>query len=180
MKKIIWIISCSALLFSCIGKDAKTVNTEERTTDLPTPITEPKKEAVEEEDPETQEKIKKLVKEASENAKAAIEKRKEITSSQQESPETMQKGPKIPDFNNQGIEKTEVKKGEPILAEKAKAAPGKASHSDWNRLMNNYVSADGKVNYSGLKTEKAAIDNYIADLKATAPTSDWSKQEAMA
>lgn len=177
MKKIIWIISCSALLFSCIGKDAKTVNAEERTTDLPTPITEPQKEAVEEEEaPETKKKIKKLVEEASKNAKAVDRKQEEITPAA----EILPKKPEKTDFGSPGNDKTEFKKTEPILTAKAKAAEEKTSHSDWNRLMNNYVSADGKVNYSGLKTEKAAIDKYMADLKATAPTSDWSKQEAMA
>jgi len=59
-------------------------------------------------------------------------------------------------------------------------AATKASHSIWNELLQKNVSSKGKVNYKGLKTDKAKIETYLATLKSNVPNSEWSKNEKLA
>ena len=53
-------------------------------------------------------------------------------------------------------------------------------HIAWDTLLRRYVSAAGKVNYAGLKADKAALEAYCKTL-ADSPVQDaWSRQEKMA
>jgi hypothetical protein len=54
------------------------------------------------------------------------------------------------------------------------------SHEPFDALLKKYVSADGKVNYKGFKTEKAALDSYIETLSGNTPQDSWSKNEKLA
>lgn len=59
-------------------------------------------------------------------------------------------------------------------------AAGKPDHSILDRLLNEYVSSTGKVNYKGLKTKMDTLDSYLLELKAHAPASDWTKNDKKA
>lgn len=50
----------------------------------------------------------------------------------------------------------------------------KLSHTKFNDLLTKYVSASGKVNYKGFKTEKDKLDEYCKLLEANPPQSDWT------
>ena len=55
-----------------------------------------------------------------------------------------------------------------------------AQTSIFNSLLAKYVDSKGYVNYSGLKSEEAKLDKYISYLKATSPSSSWSKNKQKA
>jgi Protein of unknown function, DUF547 len=57
------------------------------------------------------------------------------------------------------------------------AVPG---HEIWDGLLKKYVSAAGKVNYKGFKSETAKLDEYLALLAKNHPESAWSKGDQMA
>ncbi len=73
----------------------------------------------------------------------------------------------------------------PEAVEKVESVPTKAksaakiSHDDFDKLLSKYVSATGKVNYSGFKSSASKLDSYIAQLEAT-KVSDLSKNEQLA
>jgi hypothetical protein len=54
------------------------------------------------------------------------------------------------------------------------------SHALWTRLLNAYVSAEGKVNYEGMLADKAVLQKYTATLSANPPQPNWSREETMA
>lgn len=56
----------------------------------------------------------------------------------------------------------------------------KPDHSIFDRLLHEYVSGSGKVNYKGLKIKMDTLDSYLLELKANAPASDWTKNEKKA
>ncbi len=56
----------------------------------------------------------------------------------------------------------------------------KPDHSIFDRLLHQYVSALGKVNYKGLKIKMDTLDSYLLELKENAPASDWTKNEKKA
>ncbi len=58
--------------------------------------------------------------------------------------------------------------------------PATMSHALWDELLRTYVSADGHVNYKGLKTAEAKLNKYLAQLAANVPGPSASRQEAMA
>ncbi|MFI5203912.1 MAG: DUF547 domain-containing protein [Flavobacteriales bacterium] len=67
--------------------------------------------------------------------------------------------------------------GAVLIAASFKKAPEeteKISHTKWNDLLTKYVSADGKVNYKGFKTDKAKLEEYCDLLAKTSPKDDWS------
>lgn len=66
---------------------------------------------------------------------------------------------------------------EPETTEVVSAAP---SHSAFNALLKKYVSASGKVNYEGFKTEKSKLVAYTQMLSSTPPQSSWSKNDKLA
>ncbi len=53
-------------------------------------------------------------------------------------------------------------------------------HSDWNALLSKYVSASGKVNYKGFKSDGAKLDKYLKTLADNPIKDAWSKGEKMA
>lgn len=61
--------------------------------------------------------------------------------------------------------------------EAAETAP---DHGAWNQLLQRHVSANGKVNYAGLKSDEDRLDDYLRTLEKNPPQSSWSRQEAMA
>ena len=58
--------------------------------------------------------------------------------------------------------------------------PVNISHQAFNNLLQKYVSNDGKVNYKGLKNDKAALETYITTLAKQIPDNTWSKNAALA
>ena len=58
--------------------------------------------------------------------------------------------------------------------------PVNISHQAFNNLLQKYVSNDGKVNYKGLKNDKAALETYITILAKQIPDNTWSKNAALA
>ena len=54
------------------------------------------------------------------------------------------------------------------------------NHQKLDSLLQQYVSAEGRVNYKGLKTEKAALDAYCLDLSSHPVEETWSREEKMA
>lgn len=56
----------------------------------------------------------------------------------------------------------------------------KLSHDAWNELLQKYVTATGKVNYSGLKADNAKLQSYLDLLAANPVQSSWTRNEKMA
>ncbi len=54
------------------------------------------------------------------------------------------------------------------------------SHDVLDQLLKKYVSASGKVNYSGFKADEAKLDAYLKSLDNNPPASGWSKAKKMA
>ena len=54
------------------------------------------------------------------------------------------------------------------------------SHNQWNTLVQQYVDADGNVDYSGLKKEVSRLDAYLEDLSTNPPATSWSKNQKLA
>lgn len=54
------------------------------------------------------------------------------------------------------------------------------NHQALDSLLQKYVSNTGKVNYKGLKTNKAALDTYCQQLSSNPPADSWSRPEKMA
>jgi hypothetical protein len=54
------------------------------------------------------------------------------------------------------------------------------SHKIWDEVLRKYVSSSGKVNYKGLKANRAQLDAYIDLLTQNGIQSNWSKKEKMA
>lgn len=57
---------------------------------------------------------------------------------------------------------------------------GKPDYSIWDRLLQEYVSSSGKVNYKGMKTKMDTLDEFLMELRDNAPSSDWSRNEKKA
>ncbi len=57
---------------------------------------------------------------------------------------------------------------------------GKPDHSILDRLLKDYVSTAGKVNYKGLKIKTDTLDKYLISLKNNPPATDWTKTEKKA
>ncbi len=54
------------------------------------------------------------------------------------------------------------------------------NHDKWDRLLRKYVSAAGKVNYKGIKTDKATLESYLKELEENPIQDNWSKAKKMA
>jgi hypothetical protein len=54
------------------------------------------------------------------------------------------------------------------------------SHLSWDRLLRKYVTSEGKVNYPGIKAEKAQLDAYLQSLSEHPPRHDWSQAKRLA
>ncbi len=53
-------------------------------------------------------------------------------------------------------------------------------HGAWDLLLKKYVAEDGLVDYKGFKTDKVALEAYLAQMAALTPTEAWSVQELLA
>lgn len=76
-----------------------------------------------------------------------------------------------------------VEKTTPPKEQKTTPAPSPAvgvNHTDFDKLLKKHVSPSGKVSYSGLKSERSNLNNYIAKLSSNPPTSDWPRNEKLA
>ncbi len=58
-----------------------------------------------------------------------------------------------------------------------KAGP---DHTPWNQLLQKHVSATGKVNYAGLKKDKAQLEAYLAELAKYPVQANWPRAHKMA
>lgn len=68
----------------------------------------------------------------------------------------------------------------PAPSEPAIALETPPSHQGWNKLLNQYVSATGKVDYQGLKAKSAALEAYLKLLADNPVQSSWSRNQKMA
>ncbi len=56
----------------------------------------------------------------------------------------------------------------------------KPNHSEWDVLVQKYVSHEGNVNYKAFAMDKKSLQNYLAKLAMSVPDEDWSQQEKLA
>ena len=56
----------------------------------------------------------------------------------------------------------------------------KPTHSNWNQLLQTYVSSKGVVDYSNWKGNMSGLNDYITELGADVPDKSWSRSEKMA
>lgn len=54
------------------------------------------------------------------------------------------------------------------------------SHEQWDALLQQYVSAVGRVDYAGLLGERSRLQSYLDDLAALPPEKSWSRNEQLA
>lgn len=54
------------------------------------------------------------------------------------------------------------------------------SHSRWNKLLQQFVSANGNVDYQKIREDRFQLDIYIDILNNNIPTKEWSKNEKIA
>lgn len=54
------------------------------------------------------------------------------------------------------------------------------SHASWDTLLQQYVSAEGWVDYAGFQAAEKQLDAYLAILSQTTPSEDWSEKEKLA
>ena len=85
------------------------------------------------------------------------------------------------------LEEIKAVKGNPKMntvvaeaTEEIKLIVVRAEHDTWNALTKKYVSATGKVNYKGMKSELPKIKSYLRQLETAFPKKDWSKNEKLA
>lgn len=57
---------------------------------------------------------------------------------------------------------------------------GSVSHDKWAKMLNQYVTENGNVNYDGFKESESQLDQYLNHLKSNAPKDNWSKEHSMA
>lgn len=60
------------------------------------------------------------------------------------------------------------------------AAPKPPSHEAWDKLLQQYVNGTGKVNYAGLKKDRAKLGAYLKTLQENPPQADWPRADKMA
>jgi hypothetical protein len=58
--------------------------------------------------------------------------------------------------------------------------PTPPDHGSWDRLLQEYVSASGRVDYAGLRRNRGRLKDYLATLARATPDEDWSREAAMA
>ena len=52
-------------------------------------------------------------------------------------------------------------------------------HSIWDRLLQKYVSNEGRVNYEGFQIDETKFDSYLNLLSKTSPKEFWSRNETL-
>ncbi len=53
------------------------------------------------------------------------------------------------------------------------------NHAEWQALLQKYVTKEGQVNYTGLKSDKTKLANYLTALSKNVPKAAASKEEKM-
>lgn len=53
-------------------------------------------------------------------------------------------------------------------------------HSVWHSILQKHVSEDGQVDYRGLQSDRAKLNQYLQMLAQNHPSKTWSKEEQMA
>ena len=56
----------------------------------------------------------------------------------------------------------------------------KGIHASWNVLLQQYVDADGNVDYRSWKKSQTDLDKYIQLLEKTPPANYWDKNDSLA
>ncbi len=54
------------------------------------------------------------------------------------------------------------------------------TYKDYSKVLAEYVSTDGRVNYKALKNNRALLDASIAEMTSLTPKSDWTRNESLA
>lgn len=67
---------------------------------------------------------------------------------------------------------------EPVLVSNEKKSL--LSHQTWDKLLLQYVSQAGEVNYKGMKVSLAVLDQYLKLLADNPVQADWARNEKMA
>lgn len=62
----------------------------------------------------------------------------------------------------------------------AQTSPNNQAHQQFEALLQKHVSDAGKVNYKGLKADKASLDAYCQSLSDNPAQEDWTKEAKMA
>ena len=74
-----------------------------------------------------------------------------------------------------------VEKPAPKVEEKPAPKPKPPlSHGAWNTLLRKHVNSTGTVNYSGFKSDKSTLQDYLNLLADNPPQSDWGRSKTMA
>ncbi|MEM1328827.1 MAG: DUF547 domain-containing protein [Bacteroidota bacterium] len=60
------------------------------------------------------------------------------------------------------------------------SAFAQVDHSAWNSILQENVSATGKVNYEAIKKNVSKLDKYLSTLESNTPKSSWSKDAQLA
>lgn len=79
----------------------------------------------------------------------------------------------------QQVDESEVIEKQEVVAEDETVIPAKPTHEQWDALLRKYVTANGKVNYAGLKKDNAALESYLGGLTRNPVQDDWSRNEKM-
>lgn len=69
---------------------------------------------------------------------------------------------------------------EKVIEEVVEEKAGAPSHEPWNKLLTQFVSSAGKVNYRALKGKEADLDAYLKSLADNPVQSSWNRNEKMA
>ena len=85
-----------------------------------------------------------------------------------------------PQVVEEPVDKPVIKEHPPVKIEPEKPEQVTLSHEVWDKLLRANVSASGKVNYKGFKSNSAKLDAYLQALKANPPQSDWSRNQKLA
>ncbi|MFD1551214.1 hypothetical protein DNU06_13160 [Putridiphycobacter roseus] len=69
---------------------------------------------------------------------------------------------------------------EEVVAPKPEIVKLKPNHDKWNALLQQHVSAAGKVNYTGMKSDFEVLTAYVKYLESFASQNGWTKNERLA
>ncbi len=80
-------------------------------------------------------------------------------------------------LNNKGLPASEVPKD---LTSTTTNSSVHLDHSEWTKLLQKYVNAEGYVDYKGFMKDKSKLNDYVKMLARQQPTKEWSVQEQLA
>ncbi len=66
------------------------------------------------------------------------------------------------------------------IEEKSPSGADPVSHDLWDKVLDEYVSPEGWVDYKGLKEDRSAFDRYTERLSGHHPDQSWSRKERLA